>query len=201
VREQHAGVRRAVEHRLGHPVVHERRERVAVGARQRRAIARRRVPVDAALEALHRVEAAVGGDVGRLRRPRRDRAGPRHDDERGLAIGRPLVARAVGQQAIEQRALGRGQRPREVDVVAVARRERDDRRRGPRGAKAVEKLGEAERRGGRAAGQREKVGHREAGCAKAGFYTAAPCRRVERRYSSLPTFFTTSAIFAASAST
>ena len=72
-----------------------------------------------------RVEAAVARDVGGLRRPRRDRARPRHDEQLAAVLTRGVVRlRSVGEELLERVALARRERTRdldEVDVVAVIR--------------------------------------------------------------------------------
>jgi hypothetical protein len=79
---------RVGEHALGHAVVQQRREGLALGRVERlRTAEQAALQLDPdlgdALDPVHR-EAAVAGDVGRLRRPRRDRAEARRDDQAGV---------------------------------------------------------------------------------------------------------------------
>ena len=87
-------------------------------------------PDDAALDAAHGVEPADVRDVGGLARPGRDGAEARHDDDLGAgcrcdAAGAGF-ARAVGQQALEQRAFTRVEIALEIDEVDEARRDGAD---------------------------------------------------------------------------
>ena len=90
------------EHRLGHAIVQRATQRGLVGDD-----ARHGVP-DAPLDAPHAAEATDARDVGRLRRPRRDRAEPRHDEQPSRApAGASFARRArpVGQQPLEHAPL------------------------------------------------------------------------------------------------
>ena len=86
------------EYRLGHAVVD-------VGQRR----GHRPAPLDvvrrAALDAPHERQPALVRDVGGLRRPRRDRAEPRRDEDHAAARARRRHVGAVGEQALEDRAL------------------------------------------------------------------------------------------------
>ncbi len=162
VREQHVRFVGTVEDRLGHPVADQRHERLAVGARQRLAAARRRMPVDAALDAANRVETTVARDVGRLRRPRRDRAGPRHDDERRA---RPPPA---GRRPARRSAAGRGRcAPRERAAIRA-------RRNGATSRRARRRRSRAARRGGCRGAWRDGTTRRPIGRAARGY---RPSRR------------------------
>ena len=71
---------------------------------------------DAALDAHDRVEPAVARDVGGLRRPRRDRAGPRHDEQQRCLPSARVFDRAARRSAA-------------VRACALARRRADARSR------------------------------------------------------------------------
>ncbi len=58
-------------------------------------------------------------DVGGLRRPRRDRARARHDEQQVAGLVRRLVVRPVGEDALERRSLGGGERAVDFDEVPV----------------------------------------------------------------------------------
>ena len=89
-----------------------RRESPLRAARRRASRRDRRTP--RSIRA-HRVESAVARDVGRLRRPGRDRARPRHDEEVRARRGRlARRLRTVGQQLVERGALVRTERSRDL---------------------------------------------------------------------------------------
>jgi len=116
--------------RFGHPVVQQRRggREVDGGGRsgEAQAVAR------AALDAAHARKTANMRDVGRLARPRRYGTEARRDRERALAVRSAVPlrrrARAVGEQALEQRALGLVERGVDVDEMHPFGRDRHDAR-------------------------------------------------------------------------
>ena len=75
MREQRMCRRQVIEHGLRHAVVQERQQCRAIGGGERRIVARGDAKADAALDPHDRGQPAIPGDVGRLRRPRRDRSG------------------------------------------------------------------------------------------------------------------------------
>jgi hypothetical protein len=115
--------------------------------------------LDAALDAAHPRQPAVQRDVGRLARPRRHRAEPRHHHE-GLgrpALGRRFERRAVVHQRLDAgRVVGR-QRLMRIDEVQELTADRDD--------IAVDLLERVEQAGlteigkGRSAGKTREVSH------------------------------------------
>ncbi len=164
--EQLPGFREIGEHRLDHPVVQQRQQRCAIAVSERCAVGSRNVVDDAAFYARDGRQAAVPRDVGRLGRPRRQRAGTRDDEERRFRGGcRRCRIRAVGQQAVERRTLVRAQRARNLDEMAVVCGDRGDAMHGTDSGEALQQLGQAEIRQRRPAGQREDFGHRGWGCA------------------------------------
>ena len=74
-----------------------------------------RYPI-AALDAADRVEPAIAGDVGRLRRPRRNRSRARDDEHQFAVIGLRFVVRSVGQQSLENRRVPPGVSSRSVST-------------------------------------------------------------------------------------
>ncbi len=106
------------EHRLGHPVVQQ----------ADRARIRRRSCVEekchAALDAAHRLEAAVARDVGGLGRPGRDGSRTRHDEEQ-LALRRRRGG-AIVEQPLDQLARAGIERASALDEVAVFGGDRAD---------------------------------------------------------------------------
>jgi hypothetical protein len=81
LREQPLCITELRDDRFGHPVVDERNERCALGVAETGVAAGRDRVRDAALDAGNRAKTAVVRDVGRFRRPRRDRAEARQHDE------------------------------------------------------------------------------------------------------------------------
>jgi hypothetical protein len=111
VREQRLGLRLAREHALGHAVVQggvERRGRIEAALER---------PAHPTLDPHHPVEPAGVRDVGRLARPRRDRAEPRHDPARVRPEGLLRAERAVREQPLQHDALLARERPPELHEV------------------------------------------------------------------------------------
>jgi hypothetical protein len=102
------------EDRLGHRVEERRRERGQLRPRER--LADVDAPGLAALDTVHRAEAADMRDVGRLRGPGRDRSRPRHDEERLAGRLRRRLVIDV-EQPLEERVLGGLEVPLRVDEV------------------------------------------------------------------------------------
>ena len=103
---------------------------------------------DDPFDAFHAGEAADVGDVGGLGRPRGNCAGTRRDDLDGSVDGRGGgAARAVGQEFLEDGALGGGQIGRELDDVDELGAYGAGGQGG--GGEILEELGEAEGRKGR----------------------------------------------------
>ena len=149
---------------LHHAIVDERQERRAILRRQRCAVAAVHAVHDAALDAGDRRQSAVARDVGRLRRPRRNRAGSRHDEQqRAVDVGVGDRFGTVGQQRFERAALVRRQRTRQLDEMPERGIERVDAMGGTGLRQALQQLGEPERRERRPARQREDFGHRRRG--------------------------------------
>ena len=134
------------EDRFGHAVVQPRRDA---------GIGRIDVEGSAALDALHRAETAVAGDVGRLGRPGRDGAQARDDEIQGAAHLRSAIA--IVQQALEQRALPGGELAFQLDEMPIFGADGTDSRidllqRG-------DQLGEAELRSRARPAELEGLGH------------------------------------------
>ena len=161
VDEQTRRVGEIGEYGFDHAVVDERQERGPILGRKRRAGAAAHPVCDAALDAGDRGQAAVARDVGRLRRPRRDRARSWHDEQK-RAVDARVGCRfgTVGQQRLERAAFVRRQRTRELDEVPVSGIEGVDAMGGPDLRQALQQLGEPERRERRPARQREDFSHR-----------------------------------------
>ncbi len=106
VREQRLRVREARQHRLGHPVVQQRQQSVALRRGKRCPAARCHLISHAAFDAHDRRKAAVLRDVGRLRRPRGNGPRTRDDDEQLATVDGNGIARAISEQALERRLLG-----------------------------------------------------------------------------------------------
>ena len=124
----------AVEHAFGHAVVQQRRDlRALPGAQRLRAAEQSALQAELelgdALDPMHG-QAAVAGDVGGLRSPRRDRAQARCDDQRRVGAAR-LERIAVAKQGFDPFALARGERCVAPDDVQVAGADRFD----PRGCR------------------------------------------------------------------
>ena len=100
MREQRARRGQIVEHCLGHPVVQQRQQCRAIGRGERSIIARGNAKADAALDPQHRGEPAIPGDVGGLRRPRRNRSGPGDYQNEITGLVRGFVVRSVGQDPL-----------------------------------------------------------------------------------------------------
>ena len=83
---------------------------------------------DATLDAPDLGQPAVVGDVGRLRRPRRDGPEPRHDEQAPAGQGGGLGARAVMQQPVEHAKLLVGERFGRVHEVGELGADLFDRR-------------------------------------------------------------------------
>ncbi len=114
--EEARGLVVVVHQRLGHRVEERRRERRQPSARGLSAGGD--APGPAPLDASHRREAADVGDVGRLRRPGRDRAGPWHREE---SLARRL-RRGAGievEEPLEHAQLVRLERAIRVDEMQV----------------------------------------------------------------------------------
>jgi hypothetical protein len=172
MRKQARGIGDVVEHRLGHPVVHQRQQRRAIAVRKRRPVTARHAIDDAALDARNVGESTVARDIGRLRRPRRDGAGARNHEQFAAGYGR-IGARlgAVSQQAIERGTFRGAEWPAQLGEMPVRRGDAGDAMGGMRLGETLQQLGEAERRERRPARQREDFGHRVGGARKAGFYS------------------------------
>ena len=111
--EEARGLAGVMEDRLGHRVEERRRDRGERLARHRGA--RIDAPRLAALDAPHGREAADVGDVRRLRRPGRDRAEPRHGEERlarRLRLTGRRRSRGVARARRARRARARARCPR-----------------------------------------------------------------------------------------
>ena len=139
--EQRVGGLDPLEHRLGHPVVQERRDPVAAGA------AARHVMRNAALHSAHEAEPAVASDVGGLRGPGRDRPeARRYEVERGIA-GRLGGGGAIAEEPVEERALGRVRGALDLDEVPeLARRDGETRIEGVEGGIELRPAERGERR-------------------------------------------------------
>ncbi len=98
------------QHRLGHAVVQPGGERRLVRAD---------VVDRAALDAPHRRKSAVARDVGGLRRPGRDGAEPRHDQENAAVEVLPERRAAVVEQRAQGAGLVRLEPALELDEIAV----------------------------------------------------------------------------------
>ena len=144
VTKQRVGRVHRPEHGFRHAIVQQRQDRADVPGGVE-------VINRAALDAADRAEAAVVRDVGGLRRPGRDRAGPRRDKD--LAAAGRRCRRAVGQQPIERGRLGRIERAIHLDEMPEPRRQ--DARARLNGLDARIELVEAERGQGGAAGNLE----------------------------------------------
>ena len=111
--EEFGGVLKAAEHGLDHAVMDQRCDGIAV-----RADRQLDVEGDAALDALDGSKATVPGDVGSLRRPRRNGADARRDEEqrpRGIA----LRSRHLLEQRSELLTLGGIKLALELDHMPV----------------------------------------------------------------------------------
>ena len=123
VAKQRARLIERAEHGFCHAVVNELEDPMRFGIGRAAAGKEPRSP---ALDAAHRFEAASARELGRLRRPRRDRAQARHAEKHAaLARGRGL---AVPQQALEHLGFARGERPFGFDEMPVFGRDCSDRR-------------------------------------------------------------------------
>ena len=110
--EQAFGGLERIQDGLGHAVV-QRIRRAPAGPRNHRRQSER----DAALDPLHRVEAAMVRDVGGLRRPGRDRPQPGdHDEHLAVDLLGPLT-RSVFEHPLEPRLLGRIERSMQLREV------------------------------------------------------------------------------------
>ena len=178
--EQRLRVLQRRQHRLGHPIVQEGQQRRAIRRAQQRAVRCRNLKCHAALDARDRRETAVLRDIRRLGRPRGHRPGTGDDHEALARVHARAVARAVGQEPLERRLLGRGQRAFDFDEMPVFGRDgshgvvRSGRR--ERGLD----LGNAKRRQRVAPAQREEVRHARHGGRKPGLYAGAPRLRPHR---------------------
>src|SRR5205823_14321829 len=83
----------------------------------RTVISRRHAIGDPALDARDRGQAAIVGNVGRLRRPRRDRSRTWNDQQQLAGVTVLGASRSVGQNAIERLALGPRQLALELNEV------------------------------------------------------------------------------------
>jgi hypothetical protein len=134
------------QHRFGHAVVKRGGEGLAGAGDGVRG---------AALDALHLAETAVAGDIGRLRRPGREGADPRHHQ---IEIALSLFGwSAVGEQALEPRSFGGAQLARAFDEVAVLGHNRAHA--GIDFLQGRDELGEAKLRQRPRASELEDVGH------------------------------------------
>ena len=153
VKQANSGLQIA-QYRFGHAIVTRIRNRELGFGRQR--LLRVHPEPNAALDALHGAKPTVVRDVGCLRRPRRNRAQTRHDEERILM---PLARRCVGavcQQRFKLQAFLPRQltvRSGEMPILGVNRR---DQVRFKRGNEFVlTKLGKRSR----AANRKKRNGH------------------------------------------
>lgn len=108
--EQGFGGIDGVEHRLGHAIVQQRQRggKVALGVD---------MEGGAALDARDRGEAALAGNFGRLRRPRRDGTQARRHQLQHT--GRRLVGRVCPKQVFQPFEIGRDQRRIQLDEIPV----------------------------------------------------------------------------------
>ena len=165
MREQRTRRRQIVEHGLRHPVVQQRQQCRAIGRGERSIIARGDAKADAALDPQHRGEPAIPGDVGGLRRPRRDRSGSGDHQNEITGLVRGFVVRSVGQNPLERGPLGRREVTAGFDEVPVRGADAGDGVVRSGGREGGEELGKPERRERMAPAQREKLRHgRQGGC-------------------------------------
>ena len=138
-------------HRFGHAVVQGSGNGVALDQHQRP------VQLDgvdhAALDPPHRVQSAVVGDVGGLRRPRADGADARRHQKRRSARQVSCRHRRVIEQAVQAGEFVVAQRSRGVDEVAMLGVQPADV--GQQAAQGVKQLGQTEIGEGAAAAQGE----------------------------------------------
>ena len=157
--EQRGGILDCRQHSLGHPIVQQRQKRRMIVRAKRIAVTIGNPIDDAALDARHGIEAAIARDVGRLRRPRRDGAGPRHDEHRHSGLRCRLVVRTVGEEPVEHAALGRRQRAVNEDEMPVQRGDAEDAVLRAGAGECCEELGYAERRQRVTSAQRKYLRH------------------------------------------
>ena len=123
--EQPRGKRWIRQYRLGHRIVQHRPECSLLSRRQH--AARFDEPEAAALDAPDEIEPADMRDIGRLRRPGRDRARPRHGQQQ-LATGCARRMRIMVEQALQDpKFLDRGH-SRVIDEVMEVNLDTQDRR-------------------------------------------------------------------------
>jgi hypothetical protein len=117
--EQFAGFGKTGEHRFGHPVVQQAGNGFPLIGAQRAVVLGHNMEGDDALDAFNRIQIAVPGNVGGLRRPRRNGADARGDEEQFAGI---TACRLLFQQCRQLGPLFSGQRPFQCRNVPVIRR-------------------------------------------------------------------------------
>ena len=161
MREQLSRIRNLVEHRLDHPVVHERQQRGAIVIGERppsRAPCRYATPrsmrVTTSSPQLRAMSVAFDdhGDIV---------PEARHDEQADVARASvvSIVDRAVCQQAVERRVLGSVERTRDLDEVPESRNQARDGVSRADGRERGQKFRDSERRQRGAAAQGDNFGH------------------------------------------
>ncbi|MNC85092.1 hypothetical protein D3C83_06690 [compost metagenome] len=122
---------------------------------------------NAAFDAFNLLEAAMARDIGRLRRPRRNRAEARDDQHQRAAGDRRRAARAVSQDALQSLALGFGKRAARHHEMPVLGIEPDA---GSESGDVLEELLTPEGGKGAASAQRDELRHELRRLYKGAFY-------------------------------